>query len=62
MKAGTASDPPNSLVGLWLPTEATNMRFQRPSGCDRTSLEFRATPALPVLIIAPFTMIALLSE
>lgn len=54
MKAGTASDPPNSLVGLRLATEATDMSFQRPPGCDRTPLEFRGTPALPVLIIAPF--------
>lgn len=61
MKAGTASDPPNSLVGLWLPTEATDMSFQRPPVCDRTPLEFRGTAALPVLIIAPFTVITLLS-
>lgn len=34
------------------PTTLTDTSFQRHSGCDRTPLEFRGTPALPVLIIA----------
>lgn len=57
-----SSDPQKGLVGLWCPTEATDMSFQRLSACDRTPLEFRGTPALPALIIGPFTVIPLLSE
>lgn len=58
----TSSHPQKGLVGLWCPTEATDMSFQRLSGCDRTPLEFRGAPALPPLIIDPFTVIPLLSE
>lgn len=58
----TSSRTQKGLVGLWCPTEATDMSFQRLSGCDHTPLEFRGTPALPVLIIGPFTVIPLLSE
>lgn len=56
-KKNPSSNPPSSLVGLGCPAEATDMGFQRQSGCDRTPLEFRGTPALPVLIIGPFTEI-----
>lgn len=57
-----SSNPPCSHVGLGCPAEATDMGFQRQCGCDRTPLEFRGMPALPVLIIGPFTEITFLSE
>lgn len=57
-----SSNPPQGLVGLGCPSEATDMGFQRQSGCDRTPLEFCGMPALPLLIIGPFTEITFFSE
>lgn len=58
----TLSNPPHSLLGRLVPAKATDMGFQWQSGCDCTPLEFLGTPALPVLIIGPSTVITFLSE
>lgn len=61
-KKNPSSGLPYGLMGLGCPSEATDMGFQRQSGCDRTPLEFRGMPALPLLIIGPFTEITFFSE
>lgn len=58
----SSSSLPYGPMGLGCPSEATDMGFQRQSGCDRTPLEFRGMPALPLLIIGPFTEITFFSE